>query len=78
MTTHELSGASVRRATRADEAEVAALLTAAALPLDGVHEALPCFVVAEESGAIVGVAGIEECGRKGEHALLRSVAIAHH
>lgn len=76
MSTHEFAGATLRRAALDDESDVAALLTASALPLDGVHEALPCFVVAEDAGAIVGVAGIEECGRAGEHALLRSVAIA--
>jgi N-acetylglutamate synthase-like GNAT family acetyltransferase len=76
MTTHEISGATLRPATPADEPAVAALLTASALPLDGVHEALSSFVVAEEAGAIVGVAGIEACGTTGEHALLRSVAVA--
>jgi N-acetylglutamate synthase-like GNAT family acetyltransferase len=72
----ECAGALLRRAMPSDEPAVAALLTAAALPLDGVHEALRCFVVAEDAGAIVGVAGIEECGTAGEHALLRSVAVA--
>ena len=76
MSDHAFTGAIVRRATRDDEAKVSALLTASALPLDGVHEALPCFIVAEDAGTVVGVAGIEECGREGEHALLRSVAIA--
>jgi N-acetylglutamate synthase-like GNAT family acetyltransferase len=76
MTTNESTGATLRRATRSDETAVAALLTASALPLDGVHEALPCFVVAEDAGVIVGVAGIEACGTAGEHALLRSVAVA--
>jgi N-acetylglutamate synthase-like GNAT family acetyltransferase len=65
MTTHEISGATLRPATPADEPAVAALLTASALPLDGVHEALSSFVVAEEAGAIVGVAGIEACGTTG-------------
>lgn len=65
----------IRLASPQDEAAVAALLTANQLPLDGVHESLRCFVVAEEGGDIVGVAGIEECGVKGEHALLRSVAV---
>lgn len=73
---HDSSGTTLRRATRDDEAAVVALLTASALPLDGVHEALPCFVVAEDDGDIVGVAGIEACGIAGEHALLRSVAVA--
>lgn len=76
MTTQETSGATLRRATHDDETAVAALLTASALPLDGVHESLPCFVVADDDGDIVGVAGIENCGIAGEHALLRSVAVA--
>jgi amino-acid N-acetyltransferase len=76
MTTQQVTGPTLRLATRADEPAVAALLTASSLPLEGVHEALPCFVVAEDAGAIVGVAGIEACGVAGEHALLRSVAVA--
>ena len=75
MTT-AMSTPSIRRATHADEAAVAALLTASHLPLEGVHDALSCFVVAEDAGDIVGVAGIEECGVAGEHALLRSVAVS--
>lgn len=66
----------IRLASAADEGKVEALLTANQLPLDGVHEALGCFVVAENDGDIVGVAGIEECGKAGEHALLRSVAVS--
>jgi N-acetylglutamate synthase-like GNAT family acetyltransferase len=76
MKTQDPVGATLRLAVPADEASVEALLTAAGLPLDGVHEALPCFVVAEDAGDIVGVAGIEACGGAGEHALLRSVAVA--
>jgi N-acetylglutamate synthase-like GNAT family acetyltransferase len=76
MNAKETRDATLRPATPADEPAVAALLTASALPLDGVHEALACFVVAEDEGAIVGVAGIEACGVTGEHALLRSVAVA--
>jgi N-acetylglutamate synthase-like GNAT family acetyltransferase len=76
MTTRELTGTTLRLATHRDEPAVAALLTASALPLDGVHEALSSFVVAEEAGKIIGVAGIEACGTTGEHALLRSVAVA--
>jgi amino-acid N-acetyltransferase len=68
-------GLKLRRATMADEPRVEALLTAADLPLDGVHEALDCFVVAEEGNDLVGVAGIEECGKSGANALLRSVAV---
>jgi amino-acid N-acetyltransferase len=76
MTTSHTDNATLRAASLEDEAEVAALLTRAGLPLEGVHEALTCFVVAEDAGEIVGVAGIEACGVKGEHALLRSVAVA--
>jgi N-acetylglutamate synthase-like GNAT family acetyltransferase len=66
---------SVRLATESDASAVEALLTASHLPLDGVREALGCFVVAHDEGQLVGVAGIEECGVRGEHALLRSVAV---
>jgi hypothetical protein len=55
-------GLTLRQATMADEPRVEALLKAADLPLDGVHEALDCFVVAEDGDDLVGVAGIEECG----------------
>lgn len=76
MSTEDLVGATLRLAARTDEAAVEALLTASGLPLAGVHEALPRFVVAEEAGSIIGVAGIEACGIAGEYALLRSVAVA--
>ena len=76
MATHATHEPTLRPATPADEPAVAALLTASALPLDGVHEAISSFVVAEDAGSIVGVAGIETCGTTGEHALLRSVAVA--
>lgn len=62
----------VRPAAPADLGEVEQLLTASGLPLDGVREALPTFVVAEAGDAIVGVAGLEVCR---ETALLRSVAV---
>lgn len=68
-------GAVLRAATPMDLAAVEALLSASKLPLDGVAESLGTFVVAEHEGALVGVAGIEHCGA-GEHALLRSVAVA--
>ena len=66
----------LRRATVHDERAVEALLNTASLPLDGVHESLNCFIVAEDAGEIVGVAGVEACGTVGKHALLRSVAVA--
>ena len=49
-----------------------ALLTDSGLPLDGVAEALPDFVVAESDHQLVGVAGLEVCRA---NALLRSVAV---
>lgn len=64
--------ATLRPATMEDLAGVERLLTASALPLDGVREALPTFTVAEANGELVGVAGLEVCC---DHALLRSVAV---
>ena len=61
------------RPARADDlAAVEQLLTASQLPLDGVREALPTFIVAEADAGIVGVAGLEICC---DNALLRSVAV---
>ena len=67
----------LRMAQPTDESAIATLLTASSLPLDGVHDALSKFVVAEHEGRIVGVAGIEACGSGNEHALLRSVAVSN-
>ena len=75
MTTTPATAPTIRRATDADRSAVEALLTASHLPLDGVGDALPCFIVAQDGEQLVGVAGIEECGTRGEHALLRSVAV---
>lgn len=75
MATSPAPTPTIRRATTADTAAVEALLTASHLPLDGVREALGCFVVAHDEGRLVGVAGIEECGVRGGYALLRSVAV---
>jgi amino-acid N-acetyltransferase len=65
--------ARVRAASPLDLPAVERLLTASQLPLDGVREALPTFVVAEAGDDIVGVAGLEVCC---DNALLRSVAVA--
>ena len=73
MTTKTTPGATLRPAAPDDLARVEALLTASKLPLDGVAQALPTFVVAEHEGALVGVAGLEVCC---DNALLRSVAVA--
>ena len=66
--------AHLRPAATTDLAAIERLLVASALPLDGVRDALPTFVVAEAAGEIVGVAGLELCGDC--DALLRSVAVA--
>ena len=65
--------ATVRGAEMTDLSKVEQLLEASGLPLDGVRDALPTFVVAEHDDAIVGVAGLEVCC---DNALLRSVAVA--
>ena len=63
----------LRAAVPDDLAAVERLLTASGLPLDGVGEALPTFVVAEAGDDVVGVAGLEVCC---DNALLRSVAVS--
>jgi amino-acid N-acetyltransferase len=74
MPTNTIQRASprLRAAVPADLEAVERLLTASDLPLDGVREALPTFVVADADGALVGVAGLEV---RGCDALLRSVAV---
>lgn len=62
----------VRPATVDDRAAIEALLARSNLPLDGVADALPTFVVAQSGSDIVGVAGLEVCRN---NALLRSVAV---
>ena len=66
-------GATMRCAQPNDLSAVERLLSQASLPLDGVAQALPSFIVAESEGELVGVAGLEVCC---DNALLRSVAIA--
>jgi len=65
--------ATLRPARETDLAAIERLLTASELPLAGVADHLPTFVVAEAEGALVGVAGLELCR---DEALLRSVAVA--
>ena len=67
------AGAILRPAQSTDLPSIEQLLKAANLPLAGVAEALPGFVVAEAEGAIVGTAALEVCR---DNALLRSVAVA--
>ena len=69
---HSTSVPTIRAAVPGDHARVATLLTANALPLDGLPASLDGFVVAEDGDALVGVAGLEPCG---DDALLRSVAV---
>lgn len=61
-----------RTASPADLPRIEALLTAVSLPVAGVAEHLEGVRVAEESGHLLGVAGLE---RHGQVALLRSVAV---
>ena len=63
----------VRAAAPDDLAAVERLLTTSGLPVDGVRDALPTFVVAQAGNDIVGVAGLEVCC---DNALLRSVAVS--
>lgn len=63
----------IRPAVGADSPRIETLLTGAQLPLDGVADALASFFVAEHTGDIIGVAGLEV---RGDVALLRSVAVA--
>ena len=72
MTGAETPAATVRPATPDDLSGVEGLLTRSSLPLDGVREALPTFVVAQAGDELVGVAGLEVCCN---NALLRSVAV---
>lgn len=67
------SVARVRPAIATDLPAVERLLVASGLPLDGVEDALPTFVVAQAGDELVGVAGLELCC---DNALLRSVAVA--
>lgn len=64
----------LRPATAADLPAVLALLEAHRLPGDGVREALPGFIVAEDGGALVGVIGLETY--EGGFGLLRSAAVS--
>lgn len=70
--THTMMAVEIRRPTDNDLPAIERLLTAASLPLDGVREALPSFVLAEVGDTLVGVAGLDVCCN---NALLRSVAV---
>lgn len=68
-----VSGAELRTARAADLPAIEQLLTMSELPLAGVAESLPGFIVAEANGTIVGTAALEV---RDDNALLRSVAVA--
>ena len=63
----------IRAALPTDRTSVESLLVASGLPTEGVETHFGSFFVVEDGGQIVGVAGVELYG---QHALLRSVAIA--
>ena len=73
LMTDTTPGAELRAARDADLPAIERLLTTSRLPLAGVRDSLPNFVVAEAAGAIVGTAALEVCC---DDALLRSVAVA--
>lgn len=69
--------ASLRSAAPEDLGAIERLLAESNLPTVGVAEALDSFVVAEsaeEPGRIVGVVGLEPCGK--DYGLLRSTVVA--
>ena len=72
MSTSAITDVQVRPATSTDLSAVEDLLRRSDLPLDGVKESLGSFVVAEQGGKLVGVAGLEQCG---DYGLLRSAAV---
>jgi amino-acid N-acetyltransferase len=63
----------IRVAAPGDYAGVVRLLEAADLPTAGLNRSLPDFLVAEESGRVVGAVGLEIYG---DCALLRSAVVA--
>ncbi|HUG01400.1 MAG TPA: arsenic resistance N-acetyltransferase ArsN2 [Longimicrobiales bacterium] len=65
-------GARIRPAAASDLEAVIRLLEDSALPTAGVTASLGGFMVAEEDGSLVGVAGLEVHGMDG---VLRSVAV---
>jgi amino-acid N-acetyltransferase len=75
MTNEGVAGSgcvTVRSARKGDLDEVQDLLAGSGLPLDGVGEWLPRFLVAEHEGRLIATAGLEVYESS---ALLRSVAV---
>jgi amino-acid N-acetyltransferase len=65
-------GLTVRDARRADWPRGVTLLRAAELPLAGIPDDLAGFIVAEEGGEVIGLAGLELYGPVG---MVRSVVV---
>lgn len=63
----------IRQAQAADLPAVLSLLAEAGLPIEGVAEHFPSFVVLDDGGRIVACAGLE---LRGDAALLRSLVVA--
>ena len=63
----------IRSAKDADLGAIETLLRESELPVVGVKESLRGFLVAESEGRVIGVVGLEKCGKYG---LLRSTAVA--
>jgi N-acetylglutamate synthase-like GNAT family acetyltransferase len=72
MTHAATSGITLRWASARDLDDVEDLLTKTKLPRDGVDVLIDSFIVAEDDGRVMGVAGVE---RHGKYGLLRSVAV---
>lgn len=72
MTKSATTAITLRKASQDDFPAIEQLLRATNLPVNGVKDLIDSFVVAERDDFIVGVAGVERCGRYG---LLRSVAV---
>jgi len=72
MTNASTSGITLRRASVRDLSGVEDLLTRTKLPRGGVDALIDSFIVAEDDGRLIGVAGVE---RHGAYGLLRSVAV---
>jgi amino-acid N-acetyltransferase len=67
-----IAGTAIRAASAEDLPAIEDLLREAKLPVDGVKDLIALFVVAENDGHVVGVAGVERCG---DYGLLRSAAV---
>jgi hypothetical protein len=59
MASRPRTSMTIRRALDSDLPAIEALLVRSGLPVDGVHDALGSFLVADEEGTLVGIAGVE-------------------